>query len=599
MQSTTTTTATITKVSEATKLTTAFDKLTTAFDSPVRLRGVAQKLGPTPEHTTDAETRPASSPSPINIPPPSAPRRFAPQLVETTRRTRRDGDTSVRPTEKTDITPYTRHKYSNLRSRTKRRAAAKNIRARADAESSTSRQASEDDYLLELAARRAEREAALELFPNSRPREGGAAHFYFRDSDDDTTASESCVSLTRTALGGKKKAGSGRRRGAGVRRRKSTDLGWWHKVMQEHAEEKVRAWQDGRDSDDDRVVDVESDPEGADCMPEWICEVKGQGPLVIECRPPPPASPAQKEVAVVAETPLVAPKPRAAPKGILGGLVNADAENEVDMEYEAMRRAASPPMLGGDIVFPRCLSPETCKISTDLPFSLRESEEKRRDPTQKCGLWGGYCFKAPKEEPSPLLLDPNTMTPPSNGGSMWCAKAAAPPAGPCTGALSPPPTPPMSGMWSAATPQPQPAPSQGLNRFQKASAAPEKPTAPTKPALTPEEKERRISAEFTDAFVTQLYNYLSLGYPVTARAFDAELCAVTGMSEVDITGGDAKAMERGHMCNVDVERCPAERQCPRWKALKAYVLKWAEDQEDLDEVKVDFRAVGGRGSWRP
>lgn len=383
-----------------------------------------------------------------------------------------------------------------------------------------------------------------------------------------------------------------------MHRRRSTDLGWWHKVMQEHAEKKVREWQDGARCGVDQAVhvqDVESDPECGDHVPEWIHEVRRRGSVTMECRRP---SAVQEVVSVVSDTPLVAPRPRAPAKEKLGGIFHvAEAEKEVDAEFEVMRRAASPPLLGGDIVFPRCESPEVCKISTDLPFTLRASEEKRRDPTQKLGLWGGYCFNPCKEEPlpSPSPLDPNNLTPPSGGGLLWSARNT-PSARPHTDAPSPPPSP-AGRMWCSANPKPTPP--QGLSPFQSIGApSPERQTAFARPALEPEARERRIASEFNDAFVTQLYNYLSLGYPATARDFDAELCAATGISEEDITREDVRTMERGHLCGSEVEGCPEEMRSPRWKALRAYVRGWAGDQEDLDSSKPGPWAEGGRGSWR-
>lgn len=508
--STTTTTTTTTMATEA-------KTITTAFDHSFRLRGAEQKLAPPEQPTLDLPDDAIQ-----------APRRLAPQLVETTRRSRRDGDTGLRQADRTDATPYARRGYSGLRSRVRRRN-ARNVRATVGgAASSKGKEEAETKT----------HDAALDVFPNSRPREGGAAHFYFHSDDD--TASESCLSF-------------------GEPRRRSTDMGWRHGAQ----EDRVR---EGPASVPVVERDAESEPECA--LPKWTVADKKR--RVTKC-------PAQVTIAVN-DAPLLAPKPRA-PFRAKPAAINTAADKGADPEFEVMRRAASPPLLGDGLVFPRCESPETCRLTTDLPYTQRAAEEKRRDPTQKCGLWGGYCFN--KEEASPVV-DANKLTPPGNSG-LWPGRGS----GPRMDAPSPPPTPP----------------SQGLNPFQSVSMQRVEPPA-AKPPPSPEEKERQIEAEFTDGFVTQLYNYLSLGYPVTARAFDEELSAMSGVAVEELRARDEEIMRRGHVCDTEIERCPAERQCPRWRALRDYVKEWARGQEDLERGRNGVAGMGvgvwgGRGSWRP
>lgn len=495
----TTTTSTVT--SEATDA----RMMSTAFDGPVRLRGAEQK--PAVQ---------ASTPEPLDIIT-SPPRDFQP---ETPRRTRRDD----RAMNRVDASPYRRPRYPRLRSKIRRGAR--------DTRSRTGTVAGEDDLAL----------AALDLFPNARP--GVAfAHFYFKDSGDDT-ASEGRV----TPWG-----------------RGSTDMGWCR----------------GQGDTEVEVTDVESDPECA--SPGWT-----HGTKKARRRAPPAKN-------TVSETPLLAPKPRAPFREKAG--VIAPPEREADPEFAAMRRAASPPLLGDNITFPRCESPETCHISTDLPFELRAEEEGRRDPTQKCGLWGGYCFNKEKG-----VLGGDKLTPPGGSG-LWGGMGGGRPAD----VLSPPPSPAGSGMWSAPAPGPA-LRSQGLNPFQNViPVQPPPPTQPqrAKPTLCPEEKEKRIQEEFTDEFVTQLYNYLSLGYPATARAFDGELGAAAGMSEDEVRTGDEVVLKRGHICDGLVGGLPVERRGRRWWALREYVLAWARGQESLEGggegvgAGVGVGVWRGRGSWRP
>lgn len=540
MSTTTTITTTTTMASEVKRI--------SGFDRTLRLLGVEQKLAPLEPNTNTTTTTTTNT---LNTPatPVRAPRRLEPQLVETTRRSRRDGDSGLRPADRTDATPYTRHGYSDLWSRMRRRN-ARNLRtpARDTVRSGQGKGG----------AKKKACDAALDIFPNSRPRTGGAAHFYFLSDDD--TASESQLSF-----------------GPGLDnevRRRSTDMSWWQGPSS----------QDGIQSEGPAVPavdarDVESEPE---------CPVPRRTPADAKRR--------LTETHVQVSTSnvlLLAPKPRA-PFREKPAAINTAAEKAVDPEFEVMRRAASPPLLGGDLVFPRCESPETCRLTTDVPFAQCALEARKRDPTQKCGLWGGYCFKVKEEAPS--VVDANKLTPPGHAG-LWPGRGST---GPQAHADVPSPPPTPRGMWAALrTPTP---PSQGLNPFQNIPVPMEPPAEPAKTPLTPEEKERRVEAEFTDAFVTQVYNYLSLGYPVTARDFDDELSASSGISVEELRSQDEEVMRRGHVCDFEVEKCPAERQCPRWRALKEYVKGWARGQENLDVGRKWGAGVGvwgARGSWRP
>lgn len=574
---------------------------------------------PMPELTPDASPR-SGTPDTLEAVPLRPFRRYAPQLVDNSRRARREGDLGLRPADRTDVTPYARHKSSN--SKPKRRpAAGKDTNRRPRPQNiAVDDHESEDDFLLELAARRAERqlhEVALTAFPNSRPREGGAAHFYFRESDSETTASESHFpaqsSYARRRV---------RNRGAGLRRR-STDLGWWHKVMQEHAEQKVREWQtqhhETSDLDAGDVRDVESDPESVD----WFRE-KVQVPEATANVDPRPSPPWEGEEPSGPK--IVAPKPRAPhkEKKKLARVLGSEPQEAVDMEFEIMRRAASPPLLGDEIVFPRCASPEVCKISTDLPYTLRASEEKRRDVTQKSGLWGGYCYKTACKQTTTAsatsitcasVLESQMLTPDSIADScsyLSIVKRERGTVEPEQRVLSPPSTPVSAGLWGscasrapAQAPAPAATQSRGLNPFQGLGSVCRSPSpmgsaALARPKMTAGEKERRIAAEFDDHFVTQVYNYLSLGYPASARAFDEELCAsVSELSLDDMRHDDEAVLAKGLVWDDEVEKLPEQGRCARWKALKAYIHDWAGAQEDLDELSPGFWGVGQRGSWRP
>lgn len=114
--------------------------------------------------------------------------------------------------------------------------------------------------------------------------------------------------------------------------------------------------------------------------------------------------------------------------------------------------------------------------------------------------------------------------------------------------------------------------------------------------MSVEEKERRIATEFDDHFITQVYNYLSLSYPASARAFDEELSGTTGLGLGldDMRRDDAAILAKGLIWDDEVEKLPEPGRCARWRALKAYVHNWARAQDDLDEL-----SPGVRGRPRP
>ncbi|KAF6817386.1 hypothetical protein CPLU01_13587 [Colletotrichum plurivorum] len=566
-------------------------------------------------------------------------RRFAPQLIETSRRARRVGDTgpATRPTDKTDITPYTNHIYLQ---RTKSR------KKLADGTSSPgslpvqrqpkgARRESEDENagmkMLEWAAKEAEKqmqEAALAAFPNSRPREGGAAHFYFRESSGDDSTPES-VSPQPTGTQSKPRG-----RHAQVPRRKSSDLGYWHKHMQEHAEklavtrgEHVPVFDE---EDEDATDDSELDKMDLDSPPDpmWLtntrnhtADVAPSGPIgetlmpliapdpVItnEIRKPelPPPEPVSKPIGE-ATMPLVPPAtkpaevPIAKPAQVVPetGFRNAGGGGfgrpfgnfglpPETSEFRRMRKAASPPMLGKDLVFRTCPSPKQTKLEPDHPFSeMPTAEERNRDTTGEAGLWRGYCFRksesdqaiVPSHLQGPRML--HTPLPPSTPVDPFAAAFSRTSLSdePSSAILTP----------STAEHRPRSGELKGLHlvtglddRLRREKAL-----------------EEKIASEFDDTFITQVYNYLSLGYPAMARSFDEELSKISHMSIDELEVDDARQMASGHLMEPAEAEMAEEKRCPRWRALKAYIYEWARQHPDLDSL--DPLAWGvreRRGSW--
>jgi hypothetical protein len=134
--------------------------------------------------------------------------------------------------------------------------------------------------------------------------------------------------------------------------------------------------------------------------------------------------------------------------------------------------------------------------------------------------------------------------------------------------------------------------------------------------------EDKIAAEFDDHFVSQVYNYLSLGYPATARQYDEELSKISRISVEELQRDDGAIMEAlwgtapngddgdadkkkkaraaGHIM-LDSEAKDGVREedrCPRWKALKLYIYEWAHQHPDLNAISpLAWGVQERRGSW--
>ncbi|KAK8188699.1 hypothetical protein BKA81DRAFT_308000 [Phyllosticta paracitricarpa] len=216
-----------------------------------------------------------------------------------------------------------------------------------------------------------------------------------------------------------------------------------------------------------------------------------------------------------------------------------------DREMHGMQKGARPPMLGYDIVFPRCPSPEPAKFDvTQGSEALRNSmcylTEQSNNSEPHTGLWRGACEKKDTKE------------------RKETAKSKEP-----------------------------------HTRTQRSKGVQEKLTA-----------QQAIEEEFSDAFVTQVYNYLSLGYPSIARNFDEELSKISRIPVDELRQDDDLAMARGYIRLGDDNNAKdagiTEETCMRWRALRVYIYEWAKQQPRMVPAG---RALGGfgvsarRGSW--
>jgi hypothetical protein len=270
--------------------------------------------------------------------------------------------------------------------------------------------------------------------------------------------------------------------------------------------------------------------------------------------------------------------------------------------------------LGGqEIVYTRCNSPEMVHLETDqLYHKVCEIEQSCRDKSGKSGLWGGYCFgsdnqpaiKGPKmlSTPRPEALpniDPFAMAFARRGASSCSSTIASRSVSTSPGELgplSPSLHPPLLSRRTSLVQQ----------------AAIRRATQKVEEAMIKD----KIKDEFTDHFVTQVYNYLSLGYPTMSRAYDQELAKITGVPVVELRRDDDELMASGHFVDEvdpededDVQDGPLrprgmektgeqKERCPRWKALRKYVHEWARQHPNLETLDpLVWGLQERRGSW--
>ena len=274
-------------------------------------------------------------------------------------------------------------------------------------------------------------------------------------------------------------------------------------------------------------------------------------------------------------------------------------------EVSRMRHAASPPMLGGDLVYPKSQSPQHTMIDpTQRPKSRKFDKQGESESRQNSGLWATHSVSPTQTRKSSTSSQHLTRNTSSTG--LWTGVCQSPdhhsniPV--CLSTSKP-----QSGLTTPTNEKADPfspAPTPILTPYYQ---------LPVTPNLAPEtdnhlegidsvlQLEATIDEEYPDSFITQVYNYLSLGYPALARDYDAELSKISRVPIEDIRRGDDKVDSRGHIGTPEGEgwdesRCMEE--CGRWSALRLYIREWARQQPKFrEEAHSGKNARGRRGSW--
>ncbi|KAJ5243665.1 hypothetical protein N7489_003761 [Penicillium chrysogenum] len=252
------------------------------------------------------------------------------------------------------------------------------------------------------------------------------------------------------------------------------------------------------------------------------------------------------------------------------------ASGQPKSSSEHNKNGKTPPMLGSDIVLPRSDSPEgtICEHSS-IDAASRGVDDlctgcgdlwyaaPPRGGGKGAGLWKGTCCKDDGQEREVHGLLPGIVTPM--------------------------PRVDEAGISMGLSPSPS---YTNLDRFE-ASPGNHSSRKPASPNL-----QKAIESEFHDGFVTQIYNYLSLGYPCLARYYDYELSRISGISVEDLRRDDLQTDARGYL--VASGKDDLADTCTRWKALRLYIQEWARQEPGMAEEDTNLEGWGlpeRRGSW--
>ena len=237
-----------------------------------------------------------------------------------------------------------------------------------------------------------------------------------------------------------------------------------------------------------------------------------------------------------------------------------------EAELDRMRSAASPPMLGTDLKFRMCPSPKATKFESDQRHDVQPHKSEDGG-----GLWGGYCVAEEAGEylssrtKGPALIH----TPHSEREDPFSSDTPG-------GAKTPRTHANESGLRMLA----------GIDERLRAEVARSK-------------AEEALLEEFDDIFVTQVYNYLSLGYPSLARPYDEELAKISRIPAEELRTEDHKKNAKGHIGTPEKKE-GKNVQCARWKALRIYILEWARQHPSMSNGASSHENWGvraRRGSW--
>ena len=270
-------------------------------------------------------------------------------------------------------------------------------------------------------------------------------------------------------------------------------------------------------------------------------------------------------------------KNQAAKNNVIGGL-------QKDDQMKPMHKAASPPMAGQNLKFPKCQSPRQTRLDVGQHpgVSLHVGTSVSREHS---GLW----------------TPPGGASRQNSKSGLWmgvCALSAQKPAGPAVI---------QTGLLTPAVEREDPFNPQGQASTKILPPSPPISDGSSKISCLDEilDREKAIEEDFDDSFVTQVYNYLSLGYPALARKYDHELSKITRIPMENLRQDDTHTNAKGYVGAPEGTGCDLrgvqEGHCERWTALRLYVTEWAKQQPRMGGrdggANEDWGARARKGSW--
>ncbi|KAK4939918.1 hypothetical protein LTR10_019877 [Elasticomyces elasticus] len=287
-----------------------------------------------------------------------------------------------------------------------------------------------------------------------------------------------------------------------------------------------------------------------------------------------------------------------------------------ETELAKMMAAATPPMLGKDLVFPYTISPKMTRCDPDQPPRPRNSEDghaevcpgsphlwvsdTRPNLDTGAGLWMGMCqggMWQPSSAQNGLrsgLQTPAPQTPAREMHNPFEAMFSGTSSTPGRGTLTPAiRRRPVSGISFLPLTPPR---SQDGDDFTN--------TIDKKLHL-----EKKIEEEFPARVITQIYNYLSLGYPSLAHMFDEELSKISRVPLEELRKDDYLVDAKGYVGAPEGDGAEESEvvggKCKRWEALRLYVHEWARQSPNFADdrrraalgANEDWGARARKGSW--
>lgn len=238
----------------------------------------------------------------------------------------------------------------------------------------------------------------------------------------------------------------------------------------------------------------------------------------------------------------------------------------------------SPPMLGDDLVFPQSFSPQSTLCADDHVISHQGKQD------ESCGDCGGLWFTGLQSNKS------------GAGGGLWM--------GTCQNANESAPRTQQGLLPGIPVTNIMP---RGIRTSDQFGTNVNTTNGFTSRTREPEGMDRKYgqgdnTSEFHDGFVTQIYNYLSLGYPCVARYYDYELSEISGIPVEELRQDDLHTDAKGYSGVTRGNSCDGDsgKKCMRWAALRLYINEFAKHQSERDKNGPAVEAWGVRerkGSW--